>query len=200
MNNPETIHNKHFDFHFTSISGLMIIQRKPLADSRGFFCRFFCAEEFQTIGLTKPIIQINHSYTGKQGAVRGLHFQYPPCAEVKIVSCLQGEIFDVAVDIRKESPTFLQWFGASLSADNKQSLFIPEGFAHGFQALTNDAEILYLVTACYNPEKEGALNVQDPAIEIQWPEKITELSDRDKAAPFIDQTFHGIIHTIEDKR
>jgi dTDP-4-dehydrorhamnose 3,5-epimerase len=198
MINPEIIRNKHFDFHSTTISDLFVLQRKPITDARGFFCRFFCADEFQSIGLTKPIVQINHTYTKKKGTVRGLHFQHPPCAETKIISCLQGEIFDVAVDIRKYSPTFLQWFGAYLSAKNKKSLFIPAGFAHGFQALTRDTEILYLVTAYYNPKKEDALNAQDPMIGIQWPEKITELSDKDKAVPFIDQTYLGIINTTGD--
>lgn len=200
MKNPEIIQTAHFDFHFTTISDLFVLQRKPIADARGFFCRFFCAEEFQSIGLTKPIAQINHTYTKKKGAVRGLHFQYPPCAEVKIVSCLQGEIFDVAVDIRKDSPTFLRWFGISISADNKKSLFIPAGFAHGFQALTEDTETLYLVTADYNPAKEDALNAEDPLLGVRWPAKITELSDKDKAVPFIDQTYQGIINTTGDTK
>jgi dTDP-4-dehydrorhamnose 3,5-epimerase len=192
MNNPEIIQNAHFDFQVTAISGLFVLQRKPLNDARGFFCRFFCTEEFQSIGLKKPVIQINHTYTQKKGTVRGLHFQRPPCTETKIISCLRGEIFDVAVDIRKNSPTFLQWFGTSISSDNKKSIFIPDGFAHGFQSLTKDTEILYLVTACYSPEKEDALNAQDPMIGIEWPAKITELSDKDKAVPFIDQNYHGI--------
>jgi dTDP-4-dehydrorhamnose 3,5-epimerase len=192
MNNPKVIQNEHFDFHFTTISDLFIIKKKPIADTRGEFCRFFCNVEFEAAGLTKPIVQINHSHTRKRGTVRGLHFQHPPCAEVKIVSCLRGEIFDVAVDIRQDSPTFMKWFGAFISSENRKCLFIPTGFAHGFQALTDDVEILYLVTARYNPEKEDALNVQDPVIGIHWPEKISELSNKDKAITYIDQNYTGI--------
>ena len=189
----EIKHNKRFDFHPTPLEGLWVVQRKPVEDPRGFFCRFFCAEEFQAAGLKKPIAQINHTRTQKKGTVRGMHFQYPPHAEAKIVSCLRGEIFDVAVDIRRDSPTFLQWFGTSLSEENKKSLFVPEGFAHGFQALTEDTEILYLVTAQYNSEKEDALNVQDPIIGIQWPLEITKLSNKDKAIANIPQDYNGIL-------
>lgn len=195
MDHPDIIQNAHFNIHRTSISGLFIIERKPITDSRGFFCRFFCAEEFQCMGLKKPLAQINHTFTSKKGTIRGLHFQHPPCDEVKIVSCLRGEIFDVAVDIRQNSPTFLQWFGTSISANNKRSFFIPGGFAHGFQTLTDDTEILYLVSEFYTPEKEGALNAQDPMIKIEWPIGITEFSDKDKAAPFIDRNYEGI--TVE---
>ena len=182
-----------FEFTSTPLSGLTVIHRKPIEDARGFFCRFYCAEEFREAGLRKPIAQINHTFTQKKGAVRGLHFQYPPYAEAKIVSCLKGEIYDVAVDIRRDSPTFLQWFGTSLSEGNKKTLFIPEGFAHGFQTLTEDTEILYLVTAHYNPEKEDALNAQDPIIGIQWPLAITELSDKDKAIAYIHQDYNGVL-------
>lgn len=182
----------HFKLLPTPLAGLTIIERKPIEDTRGFFCRFYCDEEFREAGLRKPIVQINHSVTLKKGAVRGLHFQYPPYAEVKIVSCLRGEIFDVAVDIRRDSSTFLHWFGASLSAENKRTLFIPEGFAHGYQALTEGTEILYLVTSHYTPEKEDALNVQDPTIGIQWPLAITELSKRDKSIPYINKDYNGL--------
>ena len=182
-----------FDFLPTPLSGLTVVQRKHIEDNRGFFCRFYCAEEFREAGLKKPIAQINHTFTREKGTVRGLHFQYPPHAEAKIVSCLRGEIFDVAVDIRRDSPTFLQWFGTSLSEENKKSLFVPEGFAHGFQSLTENSEILYLVTAHYNPQKEDALNVQDPIIGIQWPLDITELSDKDTAIAYITQDYNGIL-------
>jgi dTDP-4-dehydrorhamnose 3,5-epimerase len=182
-----------FEFISTPLSGLTVIRRKPIEDERGFFCRFYCADEFHEVGLRKYIVQINHTFTRKKGAVRGLHFQYPPHAETKIVSCLRGEIYDVAVDIRRDSPTFLQWFGISLSEVNKKSLLIPEGFAHGFQALTEDTEILYLVTAHYKPEKEDALNAQDPMIGIQWPLAITEISDKDKAIAYIQQDYNGVL-------
>ena len=125
--------------------------------------------------------------------MRSLHFQYPPHAKIKLVSCLQGEIFDVAVDLRQNSPTFLQWHGVVLSAQNKQSLLIPEGFAHGFQALSQDCELIYLHTAAYHPEAEGALNVADPRLNIAWPLAITEISERDRNHKLIEQDFQGII-------
>lgn len=184
--------NSRFDFHSTPLAGLFVVQRKLIEDSRGFFCRFYCAEEFQTVGLEKPIAQINQTLTLKKGAVRGLHFQYPPHAEGKIVSCLRGEVYDVAVDIRKGSPTFLHWHGEILSAANQRSLLIPEGFAHGFQTLTEDCELLYLHSESFQPQAEGALHVADPRIGIVWPMALTELSERDRIHPFIDSGFMGI--------
>ena len=184
--------NKRFDFLPTPLEGLWVVQRKPVEDQRGFFCRFFCAEEFQAVGLKKPLAQINHTYTIKEGAVRGLHFQYPPYSEGKIVSCLRGEVYDVAVDIRKGSPTFLHWHGEILSAANQKSLLIPEGFAHGFQTLTENCEVLYLTSSPFHPQAEGALHVADPRIGIVWSIAITELSERDRAHPFITPDFEGI--------
>jgi dTDP-4-dehydrorhamnose 3,5-epimerase len=182
-----------FDFIETSLAGLIIVQRKTIDDHRGFLSRLFCAEEFRTAGLVKPLAQINYTQTRKKGAVRGLHFQYPPYAETKIVSCLKGEIFDVAVDLRRGSSTFLHWHGEILSEENRRSLFIPEGFAHGFQTLTENCELLYLHSAAYHRESEGALNVSDPKISIAWPLPISEISERDKAHPLIDPNFEGII-------
>lgn len=184
--------NKRFYFHPRPLEGLYVAERKPITDHRGFFCRFFCAEEFQIVGLLKPVVQINHTYTVKKGAVRGLHFQYPPHAEWKIVSCLRGEVFDVAVDIRKGSPTFLQWHGEILSAENRRSLLIPEGFAHGFQTLTEDCELIYLHSAPYCSQAEGALHVNDPRIGVVWPIPVTDISDRDRGHPFLRSDFEGI--------
>jgi dTDP-4-dehydrorhamnose 3,5-epimerase len=192
VENLEVKQNNRFDFQPTPLEGLWIVQQKPLKDPRGFFCRFFCAEEFQIAGLKKPIAQINHTCTVKKGAVRGLHFQYPPYAEGKIVSCLRGEVYDVAVDIRKGSPTFLHWHGVILSAANQRSLFLPEGFAHGFQTLTDNCELLYLHSEAFHPQAEGALHVADPGIGIVWPIAMTELSERDRSHPFIDLDFNGI--------
>lgn len=180
------------EFIKTPIAGLAVVQRNPLEDSRGFFSRFYCANEFATLGFEKPIQQINHTYTVKAGAVRGMHLQYPPHAEVKMVSCLRGEVFDVAVDLRQDSPTFLQWHAEVLSAANRRSLLIPEGFAHGFQTLTNDCELIYLHTAPYVKEAESALNVTDPQLNIKWPLEITEMSDRDRAHPMIPPNFRGL--------
>jgi len=192
VENLEIKQNKRFNFHPTSIKGLWVVQRRPIEDTRGFFCRFFCAEEFQTAGLKKTIAQINHTCTVKKGAIRGLHFQYPPHAETKLVSCLCGDVYDVAVDIRKGSPTFLRWHGEIISATNQRSLLIPEGFAHGFQTLTENCELLYLHSAPFQPQTEGALHVADPRIGIVWPIAMTELSERDRSHPFISPDFEGI--------
>ena len=181
-----------FDFHDTGLPGLKLIQRKPIEDSRGSLARVFSADEFRLVGLDKPVAQINHTLTRIKGAVRGLHFQNPPHAEVKLVSCLAGAVFDVAVDLRAGSATFLRWHGEVLSAENRRSLLLPEGFAHGFQTLTEDAQLLYLHTATYHPESEGALNFEDTALGIEWPLPVADLSDRDRAHPFIDIHFSGI--------
>ena len=181
-----------FDFHDTPLHGLKLVQRKPIADVRGFFARFYCADEFRAAGVDKPIAQINHTLTRSKGAVRGLHFQYPPHAEIKLVSCFSGAVFDVAVDLRANSPTFLHWHGEILSAEDSRSLLIPEGYAHGFQTLTEDCELLYLHTAAFHPETEGALNVTDPALAIKWPLPVSELSERDRSHPFVDAYFPGI--------
>ncbi len=186
------MNKSRFDFVATPIPGLTLIQRKPIQDVRGFFSRFFCMDDFQSAGFSLSIIQINHTLTYKKGAVRGLHFQYPPHAETKMVSCLKGEIFDVAVDIRRNSPTFLRWHAEILSADNQRSLLIPEGFAHGFQTLTEECELIYLHSRAYHPASEGALNIGDPALAIAWPEPICEISERDRSHPFIDGRFAGI--------
>lgn len=181
-----------FDFHATSLGGLIVAQRKPVEDQRGFFSRFFCANEFRQLGFTKPIAQINHTLTHKKGAVRGLHFQRPPHAETKVVSCLKGEIFDVVVDLRRGSPTFLRWHGAVLSAENRKSLLIPEGFAHGFQTLSDDSELIYLHSTSFHAEAEDALNVNDPRLAIVWPLTMTDLSERDRAHSFIGADFDGL--------
>jgi len=182
-----------FDCFDTPLAGLKIVQRKPIEDARGFLSRFYCAEEFKVFGFIAPVSQINHTLTHKKGTVRGLHYQQPPHAEIKLVSCLKGEIFDVAVDLRKNSPTFLHWHGEVLSESNQRSLLIPEGFAHGFQTLTDDCELIYLHTAPYVKEAEAALNVTDSRVGIKWPLEITELSERDRSHPMIKNDFEGIV-------
>ena len=182
-----------FDFIATPLGGLLLVQRKAIEDDRGFLSRFYCAEKFREAGINKPVAQINHTLTRKRGAVRGMHFQHPPYAETKMVSCLKGEILDVAVDLRRDSPTFLHWHGEIISATNRKSLLIPEGFAHGFQALTEDCELIYLHTAFYRAEAEGALNVADPKLSIAWPLPIGDLSVRDRNHAFIDENFQGVV-------
>lgn len=181
-----------FEFIRTPLEGVTLVERKPVGDERGYLARLFCAGEFASLGLKRPICQINHTLTRRAGTLRGMHFQFPPSAETKIVACLKGEVFDVALDLRRGSKTFLNWHGERLSASNGRSLLIPEGFAHGFQALTDDCELLYLHTAPYRREAEGALNCVDPGLAIRWPLPVGELSDRDRSHPFIDAGFAGI--------
>lgn len=182
-----------FEFVPTPLPGLVTVEHKPIKDSRGLFARLFCGEEFRQIGLTKSIAQINHSVTQRRGTVRGLHFQHPPYTEIKIVTCLHGEVFDVAVDLRADSPTFLRWHGEILSAENARSLCIPEGFAHGFQALTDDCELLYLNTAPHAPQAEGGVHPRDPRVGVEWSLPITKLSPRDKHHPLLRDDFTGIV-------
>lgn len=181
-----------FDILDTPLAGLKLLQRKPLGDSRGYFERLYCAGELGEWLPGKPIRQINHSLTARRGAVRGLHFQRPPHAEIKVVSCIRGAVFDVAVDLRRQSPTFLAWHGEILTPGNHRSLLIPEGFAHGFQTLADDTEMLYLHTRDYTPDAEGGVHVGDPGLAIQWPEPITELSGRDADLPFLEPDFPGL--------
>ncbi len=175
-----------------SLAALKLIECQRLGDSRGFLSRLFCAEELAAAGWYKPITQINHTYTVQRGTVRGMHYQQSPHAEMKLVTCLQGEVWDVAVDLRAGSPTFLRWHAEVLSADNDRAILIPEGFAHGFQTLTDDAQLLYCHSAVYSPETEAAVNAQDPRITIKWPIAITELSVRDAKHPLIDARFKGV--------
>ena len=181
-----------FDVLNTSLSGLQILQRKPIGDSRGYLERLYCSEELQALAPFRHIAQINHTLTASRGNVRGMHFQRPPHAEIKFVSCLRGEVFDVAVDLRHNSPTFLRWHAELLSADNHKTLVIPEGFAHGFQTLTDDCEMLYLHTAAYQPGAEGGLNVQDPRLAIRWPLPVAGLSPRDAVHPLLGDDFTGV--------
>ena len=149
--------SSRFDIFDTPLKGLNLIQRKPIGDSRGYLERLFCAEELQALIPGKGIVQINRTITAKHCSVRGMHFQHPPHAETKFVSCLRGKVLDVAVDMRQGSPTFLHWHAEVLSASNHKTLMIPEGFAHGFQALCDDCELIYLHSRAYTPGAEAGL-------------------------------------------
>jgi len=184
--------NQRFDLIATAIAGLRVLQRKPRGDDRGYLERMFCADELEPLLSGRRIAQINHTFTARRGAIRGLHFQYPPHAETKFVSCLRGEVFDLAVDLRRNSPTFLRWHGEILSADNHKTMLIPEGFAHGFQTLTDDCEMLYLHTAAYHAAAEGGLLPEDPRLAIAWPLPVSGLSSRDARHPLLDDAFAGI--------
>lgn len=181
-----------FEIQATPIHGLNVLQRKPLGDSRGYLERMFCLDELSAVFEGRQIVQINHTLTQAIGTVRGLHFQYSPYAEMKFVSCLRGSVFDIAVDLRKGSPTFLHWHAELLTADNHKTLAIPEGFAHGFQTLTDDCEMLYLHTAPYTPSAEAGLNPQDSKLAIPWPLPIAEISARDSAHTRIGADFNGV--------
>jgi dTDP-4-dehydrorhamnose 3,5-epimerase len=182
-------HLTHID---TPIEGLTLIERHPIADQRGYFERLFCEEELAPLLKERRIAQINRSYTARAGTLRGMHFQYPPHAEMKLVTCLRGEVFDVAVDLRQGSPTLLGWHAERLSADNHRTLLIPEGFAHGFQTLTDGCEMLYLHTAAFEARAEGAVNGLDPLIGIRWPLPVVDMSDRDRDHPLLDPGFCGV--------
>jgi dTDP-4-dehydrorhamnose 3,5-epimerase len=176
----------------TPFAGLKVIGRQQLGDSRGFLARIFCNSELAVAGWLKPVAQVNHTRTQKQGTIRGLHFQRPPHTEMKLVTCLRGAVWDVAVDLRAGSSTFLQWHAVELSEANHRGLLIPEGFAHGFQTLSDDCEIIYLHTSPHAPEAEAGLNVRDPMLAIDWPLVVTEVSIRDLRHPMLDNQFKGV--------
>jgi dTDP-4-dehydrorhamnose 3,5-epimerase len=175
------------------MNGLFLIERQEAADMRGSFGRLFCKDDMKSFGWLKPIVQVNLSRTNSLGSVRGLHFQEPPYAEMKYVTCVAGRIFDVAVDLRQDSSTFLQWHGFELSAENKRGLLIPEGFAHGFQALTSDVEMIYFHSAPYVKESDRVLNILEPRFSVKWPLPVTGLSDRDAKAEMLTDSFKGIV-------
>ncbi len=167
------------------LRGLNLIESEPFCDQRGRFARMFCARELAEVGLNANVVQANHSVTSRKGSIRGMHFQRSPHAETKIVRCLAGACFDVAVDLRPESETYLQWHGEMLTPDNYRALYIPEGFAHGFQSLEDDTVLFYMVTACYEPSAEGGILYNDPAVNIQWPLAVADISERDQRFPLI---------------
>lgn len=176
----------------TPLPGVLLLLPEPVADERGTFCRIYCADELRGAGIDKPIVQINQSLTRAVGSVRGMHYQRKPRCETKIIRCLRGAVFDVAIDIRRGSPTFLKWYGVRLDGRTGTHIVIPEGFAHGFQVLDPDSELLYLHTEPYSPEFEGAIRFDDPRVGITWPLRVTSLSARDASRPLLDRGFPGI--------
>ncbi|MDR3198166.1 MAG: dTDP-4-dehydrorhamnose 3,5-epimerase [Planctomycetaceae bacterium] len=174
-------------FSELKLRGAYKIDLEPCGDERGSFTRLFCANELKAIGLTKPIVNINHSYTQQKGTIRGLHFQNPPDCEIKIMKCIRGTIWDCIVDIRKNSPTFLQYDAVELSSENNKMIYVPEGFAHGFQTLTDDVEIIYFITEFYVPKNENGLRFDDDKLKIDWQLKATVVSERDKKHQLLDE-------------
>jgi dTDP-4-dehydrorhamnose 3,5-epimerase len=181
-----------FAVHRLPLEGLMRVARRRVGDSRGSLARLFCSGELSEAGWIKPIAQINHTRTARCGTVRGLHFQRQPHAEMKLVSCLRGRVWDVAVDLRPNSPTYLRWHAEELSDDNGHALLIPEGFAHGFQSLSDDVEMLYCHSEAYAPEVESGLNPLDPKLALAWPLVVTEISAKDSSHPFLTPDFKGV--------
>lgn len=176
----------------TPISGLRVAETTSFVDGRGGFARLYCEKELASLIDQRRIVQINHSRTATVGAIRGLHFQKPPHAEMKLVRCIKGRVWDVAVDLRKDSDTYLDWYAEELTPANGKMMIIPEGFAHGFQVLEPESELLYFHTSLYTPEAEGSLRYDDSSIGISWPLTVTDISARDLQSPMINKGFVGI--------
>jgi len=172
-------------FHPTPLADAYTVAWQPSEDDRGLFARAFCAEEFAREGLCTSFVQANISVNRCAGTVRGMHFQKPPHTEVKLVRCVKGGIYDVIVDVRTYSPTYLRWFGAELTDANGLMMYVPEGFAHGYQALTADATAYYLVSAAYAAHAEGGVRHNDPRVAIKWPLPITSVSQKDGSWPLL---------------
>ena len=179
--------------HRLPLEGLVLVESTPQADERGYFTRLHCHDELGEVIGDRQIVQINLSSTRAVGAVRGMHYQSNPHAEMKLIRCIKGRVWDVAVDLRAGSPTFLRWHAEELSAENAHMMVIPEGFAHGFQVLEQDSELLYLHTAFYTPSAEGGIRPTDPALAIEWPLALQDLSDRDCNHPLLTSEFTGLI-------
>ena len=179
-------------FTATELVGSYVIDLQPIEDERGWFARTYCKNEFGKIGHTKDWVQLNHSFTKQIGSIRGMHFQLAPFSEIKLVRCIAGAVYDVIIDLRKNSPTFFKYFGVELSASNKKMIYIPEGFAHGFQALTDDCELIYHHSQFYTPGVEAGIKFNDPTINIQWPLPPTNISERDNTHTLIDNNFKGL--------
>ncbi len=174
------------------LQGAYLVEQARHSDERGSFVRIFCAREFETIGFRKGIVQINRSFSKKRGTLRGMHYQKAPHAETKLISCLRGSVYDVLLDLRKGSPSFLKWCAQTLQEKDDLMLFVPEGIAHGFQTLDDDTELLYFHTAFYSPDHDAGVRFDDPRVGIRWPLDPTEVSARDRARQLLNEAFEGI--------
>ena len=178
-------------FHATPLKGAYTIELEKRGDDRGFFARFFCEKEFEAAGIAFPIAQINNSLTEKAGTLRGMHYQLPPAAEIKVIRCIRGALYDVIIDLRPDSPTFGKWFGAELNAENRLMMYAPMGFAHGFMTLTDNTEAFYLTNAFYAPQEERGIRFDDPRFGVVWPQAPVDISAKDRVWPDFDPAFHG---------
>jgi dTDP-4-dehydrorhamnose 3,5-epimerase len=180
------------NFESTGLNGSYVVDIFPVKDERGWFVRTFCKNEFNKIGFSDEWVQMNHSFTNDAGTIRGMHFQKPPYSETKLIRCIAGNVFDVIIDLRRNSNTFLKWFGIELSAENKKMIYIPGGFAHGFQTLTDNCQLIYNHTAFYTPGFEEGIRYNDKMININWPKPVTKISERDNNHPVLSSRFEGI--------
>jgi dTDP-4-dehydrorhamnose 3,5-epimerase len=176
----------------TSLAGSYIIDLEPRSDERGWFARYYCKDEFKKTGHTKEWVQMNHSLTNKKGSIRGMHFQVHPYKEIKMLRCIAGSVYDVIIDLRKDSGTFLKWMGVELSAANKRMLYIPEGFAHGFQCMDDNCELIYHHSEFYKPGAEMGIRYDERLVNIEWPLPLTVISPRDEQHPYLNENFKGI--------
>lgn len=177
-------------FNPTPLDGAYTIDLEKRGDDRGFFARAFCEKEFAAKGLVSRFVQVNNSSSAQKGTLRGMHYQLSPKAEVKLVRCIRGALYDVILDLRKDSPTFGRHFGAELSAENRRMMYVPKGFAHGFITLSDDCEAFYFVDEFYAPDQERGVRWDDPKFDIAWPAKPTVLSDKDKNQRGFDAAWH----------
>ncbi len=174
----------------TPLEGAYLIDLEPRQDDRGFFARLYCKDEFAQKGLQSEFVQINTAFSSKRGTLRGMHYQLPPAGEVKVVRCLRGSIVDAIVDLRPQSPTFLQSFTVELTDENRTMLYVPVGFGHGYLTTSDNAELLYLVSAFYAPDFERGLRYDDPALKIDWPFAPTVISVKDRSQPDFSLEHH----------
>jgi dTDP-4-dehydrorhamnose 3,5-epimerase len=177
-------------FHASPIEGVFLIEQEARGDERGFFARVFCEKEFAAAGLETRYVQMNNSLSASKGTLRGMHYQLAPAAEVKVVRCVRGRLFDVALDLREGSPTFGKYFGAELTAENRRLMYVPRGFAHGFLTLEENTEAIYLVSDFYAAERERGVRWNDPRFGIRWPATPEVLSDKDAKHRDFDPAFH----------
>lgn len=172
-------------FRGTDLAGAFLVELDRREDERGYFARSFCVKEFAAHGLPTAVIQCNVSFNHLCGTVRGMHFQRAPLAEAKLVRCTRGAIYDVIVDLRQESPTYCRWYGAELTEENGSALFIPEGFAHGFQTLAESSEVFYQMFTGYSAEHADGVRWDDPAFGISWPLPVSAIAERDRTFPLL---------------
>jgi len=177
-------------FHELHLAGAYIIEIEKNSDERGFFARIYCRKEFDDLVLDTNIVHMNDSFSQSKGTLHGIHYQLPPKAETKIIRCIKGALWDVIVDLRKDSPTFGKWHGETLTADNRKMMYAPKGFGHAFISLEDNTELIYLVTEFYAPECERVIRWNDPKFGIKWPIKPLIISDKDNNAPDFNEPYH----------